>query len=158
MSTHVIDLVVDGSHETLTVDARTLLIHALRDHLDVTAPKIGCDTGVCGTCTVLLDGQAVKACTVLAVQADGRSITTAAGLADDGLHPIQSAIGEAHGLQCGYCTPGVVATAYDLITDDAIATTQDVREGLKGNLCRCTGYHNLVEGVLTAAHQRGEGE
>ncbi|MFP4590820.1 MAG: (2Fe-2S)-binding protein [Halobacteriales archaeon] len=153
MVTHDIHLTIDGRRASATVEARTLLLHALRETFDATAPKAGCDTGTCGACTVLLDGRAVKSCTQLAVQADGRTVTTAAGLAEAEHRPVQTALHDHHGLQCGYCTPGVVATAVDLIEHEAALDEAAVREGLKGNVCRCTGYHNLVAGVLEAADE-----
>lgn len=158
MSEHDITLTVDGTDSELTVRARTLLVHALRDELGCTAPKIGCESGTCGACTVHLDGDAVKSCTVLAVQADGSSVTTATGLGDDDLHPIQESFHAEHGLQCGYCTPGMVMTTADLLAEDTVPDEDAIREGLKGNVCRCTGYHNVVNAVDRAARSlSGEG-
>jgi len=151
MSEHEITLTVDGTEETLTVAARTLLVHALRDELDYTAPKVGCESGTCGACTVAVDGDAVKSCTRLAVQADGSEVTTVAGLADDDLHPIQEAFHEEHGLQCGYCTPGMVMTARELLAETPDPGREEIRAALKGTVCRCTGYHNVVDAVETAA-------
>ncbi len=161
MSEHELTLTVDGSEETPTVEARTLLVHALRD-LGYTAPKVGCESGKCGTCTVHLDGDAVKSCTVLAVQADGREVTTAAGIVgedpverEDDLAPVQRAFHEEHGLQCGYCTPGMVASAEDLLANDPNPSRTAIRASLKGNLCRCTGYQNVVDAIEAAA---GDGD
>ncbi len=151
MSTHEITLTVDGSERTATVEPRTLLVHVLREHLDNTAPKVGCESGKCGACTVQLDGEPVKSCLVLGVQADGTSILTAAGLADGDLHPIQEAFREEHGLQCGYCTPGLVMSTLDLLEKHQELSREEIRAELKGNICRCTGYQNVVEAVETAA-------
>ncbi len=130
-------------------------MHYIREVLGLTGTNIGCDTTSCGACTVLLDGESVKSCTVLAVQADGAEITTIEGLAGDGaMHPIQEAFREHHGLQCGYCTPGMVMAAVSLLEEHADLTEAEVREGLEGNLCRCTGYHNIVKAVLAAANAR----
>jgi carbon-monoxide dehydrogenase small subunit len=143
---------VNGATEAHDVEPRTLLVHYLRNALGLTGTNIGCDTSSCGACTVLLDGQSVKSCTVLAVQADGTAVTTIEGLADgDILHPVQEAFREHHGLQCGYCTPGMVMAAVSLIAENPDLDEAAVREGLEGNLCRCTGYHNIVEAVLAAA-------
>jgi carbon-monoxide dehydrogenase small subunit len=134
------------------VEDRTLLVFFLRETLELTGTKIGCDTTSCGACTVLLNGQSVKSCTVLAVQADGCDITTIEGLADgDQLHPMQEAFRENHGLQCGYCTPGMVLASISLLAELDEVTEEAVRNGLEGNLCRCTGYHNIVKSVLAAA-------
>lgn len=152
MTDHEITLTVDGSEETLTVESRTLLVHALRDELGYTGPNVGCETSKCGACTVRLDGDAVKSCTILAVQADGSEVTTAGGLADGtDLHPIQTAFHEEHGLQCGYCTPGMVMTATDLLEADPDPNREEIRTALKGNVCRCTGYQNIVDAIETAA-------
>lgn len=153
MSTHDISLTVNGTDEQLTVEARTLLVHALRDHLGYTGPKVGCERGKCGACTVRIDGEPVKSCTTLAVQADGCEVTTVEGIAEGNgsLHPVQTALHEAHGLQCGYCTPGMVMTIVDLLDREERVTRDSVRGALKGNVCRCTGYQNIVDGVLSAA-------
>jgi len=140
------------------VEARLLLVHYLRDRLGRTGTPIGCDTSNCGACTVLLDGKAVKSCAVLAVQADGSEVTTIQGLAGtdggaDGWHPVQTAFHQKHALQCGYCTPGMIMAAVDLLRDVPDPTEQEVREGLEGNLCRCTGYQNIVDAVLQAADE-----
>ncbi len=149
---------VNGRVYEHTVDPRLLLVHYLRDVLGLTGTKVGCDTSQCGACTVLMNGLAVKSCTVLAVQADGAKITTIEGLAKDGeLHPLQQAFWENHGLQCGYCTPGMILAAYDLLQENPNPTEEDVRHGLEGNLCRCTGYHNIVKAVLDAAQRMREG-
>jgi aerobic carbon-monoxide dehydrogenase small subunit len=141
-------LVVNGEPRSLEVDDRTLLVHALRDGLDLTGAHIGCDTSQCGACTVLLDGRAVKSCTVLARQAEDREITTIEGLAPDGdLHPLQKAFVEHHGLQCGFCTPGVILTAADLLSRDPAPSDDAIRHALRGNLCRCTGYQGIVESI-----------
>ena len=150
-----LDLTVNGRPATHEVEPRTLLVHHLRDVLGLKGTNVGCDTTSCGACTVLLDGESVKSCTVLAVQADGCQVTTIEGLADgERLHPVQEAFHRNHGLQCGFCTPGMVMAAVSLIEEQPDLTERDVREGLEGNLCRCTGYHNIVRAVLEAA---GEG-
>ncbi len=144
-----ISVSVNGATATHDVDPRLLLVFYLRDVLGLTGTKVGCDTTSCGACTVLLDGESVKSCTVLAVQADGGAITTIEGLAIDGrLHPVQQAFHDQHGLQCGYCTAGMVMAAVSLIDQERDLTEATVREGLEGNLCRCTGYHNIVRAVL----------
>ena len=143
-----ITLVVNGERRSLEVEGRTLLVHALRDGLGLTGAHIGCDTSQCGACTILLEGRAVKSCTVLAQQADGREITTIEGLARDGeMHPLQRAFVEHHGLQCGFCTPGVILTAADLLSRDSSPSENDIRHALRGNLCRCTGYQGIVESI-----------
>ena len=147
-----IGMIVNGSAQEHDVEDRTLLVHLLRDYLDLTATNIGCDTTSCGACTVLLDGESVKSCTVLAAQADGRAVTTIEGLADgETLHPMQAAFREHHGLQCGYCTPGMVMAAVSLAEEGGALTEDEVRKGLEGNLCRCTGYHNIVAAVLAGS-------
>lgn len=148
-----ISVSVNGQAATHDVDPRLLLVFYLRDVLGLTGTKVGCDTTSCGACTVLLDGESVKSCTVLALQADGGAITTIEGLAasDGRLHPVQQAFQAAHGLQCGYCTAGMVMAAVSLLDHDDDLTEAAVREGLEGNLCRCTGYHNIVRAVLAAA-------
>jgi carbon-monoxide dehydrogenase small subunit len=149
---HKIQVEVNGSSVEREVEPRLLLAHFLRDVLGLTGTNIGCETSLCGACTVLMDGQAVKSCTQLAVQADGVSITTIEGLATDGqLHPLQQAFWDEHGLQCGYCTPGMILAASHLLENNSDPTEAEVREALKGNLCRCTGYHNIVKAVRTAA-------
>jgi aerobic carbon-monoxide dehydrogenase small subunit len=158
-----ITLSVNGEERSSEVEPRRLLVHHLRDDLGLTGTNVGCDTSSCGACTVLLDGESVKSCTVLAVQADGREITTIEGLAataagaGDGaadgtaFHPMQRAFHEQHGLQCGFCTPGMVMAAVSLLQENPHPSEDEVREGLEGNLCRCTGYHNIVKAVLAAA-------
>jgi carbon-monoxide dehydrogenase small subunit len=145
-------ITVNGTERTLAVEPRTLLVHALRDGLGLTGAHVGCDTSQCGACTVLLDGRAVKSCTVLAVQAAGHAVTTIEGLAQDGeLHPLQVAFVENHGLQCGFCTPGVILTAFDLLERDPDPSEDAIRHALRGNLCRCTGYQSIVESIRAAA-------
>ena len=147
-----ISMNVDGMKVTDDVAPRTLLVQYLREGLGKTGTVIGCDTSNCGACTVSLNGQSVKSCSVLAVQADGAEVTTIEGLARDGqLHPVQEAFRECHGLQCGYCTPGMIMAAVDLLGDNPDPTEEEVREGIEGNLCRCTGYQNIVRAVQTAA-------
>ena len=142
------NLAVNGEPRVLEVEPRTLLVHALRDELGLTGTHIGCDTSQCGACTVLLDGRAVKSCTLLACQAEGAEVTTIEGLARDGeLHPVQRAFIEHHGLQCGFCTPGMILTAVDLLDRDPEPDEPTIRRSLRGNLCRCTGYHGIVEAV-----------
>ena len=147
-----ISMTVNGSSHADDVEPRTLLVHHLRDSVGLTGTNVGCDTSSCGACTVLVDGESVKSCTVLAVQVDGQSVTTIEGLATDaGMHPVQAAFQQHHGLQCGYCTPGMVLAAVSLLAEQPHPSEQDVREGIEGNLCRCTGYHNIVKAVLAAA-------
>jgi len=147
-----VTIAVNGIRREAEVEPRTLLVDFLRDGLGLTGAKIGCDTSQCGACTVHLDGLAVKSCTVLAVQADGGAVTTIEGLTTNGsLHPVQEAFREAHGLQCGFCTPGMVMTAAALVAGADELTDEAIRHGLEGNLCRCTGYHNIVRAVREAA-------
>ena len=148
-----IKVTVNGTVHDSDVEPRMLLVHYVREVLGLTGTNIGCDTSSCGACTIHLDGQSAKSCTVLAVQADGATITTIEGLAnpDGTLHPMQTAFRENHGLQCGYCTPGMVMAAVGLLDENPHPTEAQVREGLEGNLCRCTGYHNIVKAVLAAA-------
>jgi aerobic carbon-monoxide dehydrogenase small subunit len=146
---------VNGVEQSNEVEPRLLLVHYLRDVVGLTGTNVGCDTSSCGACTVHLNGEAVKSCTVLAVQADGQSVKTIEGLADgDQLHPMQQAFREQHGLQCGFCTPGMVMAAVSLLDENPNPTEAEVREGLEGNLCRCTGYHNIVKAVLAAAGEQ----
>ena len=149
-----VSITINGTSHTYDVEPRTLLVHYLREHAGLTGTNIGCDTSSCGACSIHLNGEAVKSCTILAAQADGDTITTIEGLADpDGtLHPMQQAFMENHGLQCGYCTPGMVMAATSLLDENPNPTEDDVRIGLEGNLCRCTGYHNIVKSVLAAAN------
>jgi carbon-monoxide dehydrogenase small subunit len=152
MSTVPVRLTVNGQSQAVEVEPRLLLVHLLRDTLGLTGTHVGCDTTNCGACTVHLDGEAVKSCTVLAVQADGAEVKTIEGMADGAkLHPLQEAFWNDHGLQCGYCTPGMIMAAADLLQRNPDPTEEDVRHGLEGNLCRCTGYHNIVRAVLDAA-------
>jgi aerobic carbon-monoxide dehydrogenase small subunit len=147
-----VSLAVNGVRHELDLEPRELLVYVLRDRLGLTGTNVGCDTSSCGACTVLLDGESVKSCTVLGVQADGMELTTIEGLAANGdLHPIQQAFHETHGLQCGYCTPGMVLATASLLADNPDPTEEQIRHALEGNLCRCTGYHNIVEAVKTAA-------
>ena len=147
-----IELVVDGARVADDVEPRTLLVHYLRETLGKTGTVVGCDTSNCGACTVHLDGRSVKSCNVLAVQADGCEVTTIEGMATDGeLHPVQAAFHECHALQCGYCTPGMIMQSADLLRDNPDPSEEEIRVGLEGNLCRCTGYHNIVRAVKTAA-------
>jgi len=152
MAEHDITLTVNGTEHDLTVESRTLLVHALRDELGYTGLNVGCETSLCGACTVHVDGEAVKACTELAARADGAEITTVSGLDDDGeFHPIQEGFQEEHGLQCGYCTPGMMMTATEFLAENPDPDGEEIREALEGNLCRCTGYQNIVRAVETAA-------
>jgi carbon-monoxide dehydrogenase small subunit len=148
-----VSMTVNGATVEAEVADRTLLVHFLRDVAGLTATNVGCDTTSCGACTVLLDGQSVKSCTMLAAQADGREVTTLEGLAagDGQMHPVQRAFQAEHGLQCGFCTPGMVMAAVSLLAENPQPTEEQVRTGLEGNLCRCTGYHNIVRAVLAAA-------
>jgi len=149
-----ITITVNGQQHQSEVEPRMLLVHYLRETLDLTGTHIGCDTSQCGACTVLLDGQSVKACTVLAVQADGSEVTTIEGLAPEGsLHPIQEGFWEKHGLQCGFCTPGMIMASYNLLKNNPNPTEAEIRKGLEGNICRCTGYQNIVRAVQSAAEQ-----
>jgi carbon-monoxide dehydrogenase small subunit len=155
-STINVRLNVNGTEHELDVEPRLLLVHALRDRLGLTGTHVGCDTSNCGACTVHVDGEAAKSCTILAVQADGAEITTIEGLGtEDNLHPMQEAFWNNHGLQCGYCTPGMIMSASALLARNPNPTEDEVRHGLEGNLCRCTGYHNIVKSVLDAASKSG---
>jgi aerobic carbon-monoxide dehydrogenase small subunit len=153
MSTAVrVNVSVNGREHDVEVEPRLLLVHLLRDTLGLTGTHVGCDTTNCGACTVHLNGEAVKSCTVLAVQADGAEVRTIEGMADgDTLHPLQEAFWNKHGLQCGFCTPGMIMAAADLLARNPHPTEEEVRRGLEGNLCRCTGYHNIVQAVLEVA-------
>ena len=149
-----IELTVNGSSHELEVEPRELLVYVLRERLGLTGTNIGCDTSSCGACTVLVEGESVKSCTMLAVQADSREITTIEGLATNGeLHAVQQAFHEQHALQCGFCTPGFVMATVSFLDENGDPTEQEIREGLEGNLCRCTGYHNIVRAVQSAAGQ-----
>ena len=148
-----VNVTVNGEKRSADIEPRLLLVHFLRDTLGLTGTNVGCDTSSCGACTVHLDGEAVKSCTVLAVQVDGQDVLTIEGLAPsaDQMHPMQEAFRENHGLQCGFCTPGMVMAATSLLKEIPNPTEQEVREGIEGNLCRCTGYHNIVQAILAAA-------
>ena len=152
MATHKIQMTVNGQSHEGEVDSRLLLVHFIRDTLRLTGTHIGCDTTHCGACTILLDGEPVKSCTVLAVQANGKELKTVEGLAENGnLHPVQEGFWEEHGLQCGYCTPGMMMTSYALLQRNPNPTELEIREAISGNLCRCTGYVNIVKSVQHAA-------
>jgi carbon-monoxide dehydrogenase small subunit len=147
-----VSMTVNGQAVTRDVEPRTLLVEFLRQHLDLTGTHVGCDTSQCGACVIHIDGQSVKSCTVLALQAEGSQVTTIEGLAKNGeLHPMQAAFREHHGLQCGFCTPGMIMSAVDLVQRNPNASEQEIREWLEGNLCRCTGYHNIVKAIQAAA-------
>jgi len=153
----ILSITVNGQHRTDDVESRTLLVHYLRDGCGLKATNIGCDTTSCGACTVLVDGESVKSCTVLAIQEQGSDVTTLEGLAGpDALHRVQAAFRAEHALQCGFCTPGMVLAAVGLLAENPHPTEREVREGLEGNLCRCTGYHNIVRAVLAAADTTGD--
>jgi carbon-monoxide dehydrogenase small subunit len=153
-----VSMTVNGKAVTAAVEPRTLLVHFIRESLSLTGTHVGCETSYCGACTVVVNGRSTKSCTMLAIQADGAEITTIEGLASDGdLHPIQEGFWERHGLQCGYCTPGMIMSAVGLLDENPNPTEDDIRHGLEGNLCRCTGYHNIVKAVeYAAAKMRGE--
>ncbi len=158
MTRTTVRLTVNGTEHALDVEPRKLLVHALREDLGLTGAHVGCDTSSCGACTVHIDGEAAKSCTVLAVQADGAEVTTVEGLGTlDSLHPVQEAFWEHHGLQCGYCTPGMIMAAADLLQRNPHPSEGDVRHALEGNLCRCTGYHNIVKAVMSAAETQRHG-
>ena len=147
-----VSMTVNGKSVSGEVEPRTLLVQFIRDQLGLTGTHVGCDTSQCGACVVHIDGESVKSCTMLAVQAEGSAVTTIEGLAKDGkLHPMQEAFREHHGLQCGFCTPGMVMSAIDLVRGRPDISEQEIREGLEGNLCRCTGYHNIVKAITAAA-------
>jgi carbon-monoxide dehydrogenase small subunit len=153
-----ISINVNGVDQAAEVEPRMLLVHYLRDALGLTGTHVGCETSICGACTVLLDGQAVKSCTVFAVQAYGSNVTTIEGLAANGnLHPVQEGFWECHGLQCGYCTPGMIMTSTQIVDRNPNASREEIRHGLEGNLCRCTGYQHIVEAVEYAAKKAGAG-
>jgi aerobic carbon-monoxide dehydrogenase small subunit len=156
-----VNVTVNGESREADVEPRLLLVHYLRDTLGLTGTHIGCDTSNCGACTVLLDGESAKSCTVLAVQADGSTVKTIEGMAEGAngaLHPLQEAFWEHHGLQCGYCTPGMIMAAADLLERNPNPSEEEVRHGLEGNLCRCTGYHNIVKAVMAAADSMRTGQ
>ena len=155
MSKHNIRVTINGTAHDVQVDSRLLLVHLLRDQLRLTGTHIGCDTSHCGACTIVVDGEPMKSCAMLAVQADGSSITTVEGLERDGkLHPVQEAFWQEHGLQCGYCTPGMMMTAYALLDKNANPSEPEIRHAISGNLCRCTGYVNIVKSIQSAAAAR----
>ena len=157
-STVNVALNVNGVEHELAVEPRLLLVHALRDQLGLTGTHVGCDTSNCGACTVHMNGEAVKSCTIFAVQADGAEVTTIEGLGtEDDLHPMQEAFWNNHGLQCGYCTPGMIMASTALLSENPDPTENEVRHALEGNLCRCTGYHNIIKAVLDAASMSGSG-
>ena len=150
-----ISITVNGRERTADIEPRTLLVHFLREHLNLTGTHVGCDTSQCGACTVLIDGRSAKSCTIFAVQAEGSEVQTIEGLAEDGqLHPVQEGFWEEHGLQCGYCTPGMIMSVVNLLNENPTPTEQDIREGLDGNLCRCTGYQHIVNAVQHASGTR----
>jgi aerobic carbon-monoxide dehydrogenase small subunit len=152
-----VELTVNGEARSDEIEPRLLLVHYLREICGLRAANIGCDTTSCGACTVLLNGESVKSCTVLTAQASGAEITTAEGLASNGeLHPVQAAFRAEHGLQCGFCTPGMVMASVSLLAENPNPTEQEIREGLEGNLCRCTGYHNIIRAVLAAAASQSQ--
>lgn len=153
-----VSLTVNGESVSADVEPRTLLVHFIRENLDLTGTHVGCETSYCGACTVLVDGRSVKSCTMLAVQANGADVTTIEGLADgDEMHPIQEGFWERHGLQCGYCTPGMIMSAAGLLAENPNPSEDEIRHGIEGNLCRCTGYHNIVKSIdYAAAKMRGE--
>jgi carbon-monoxide dehydrogenase small subunit len=158
MSTHTITVTVNGETYTREVESRLLLVHFIRETLSLTGTHIGCDTSSCGACTLTLDGHTVKSCTVFAVQADGREVETIEGVAKNGvLHPVQEGFWEKHGLQCGYCTPGMIMTARNLLRKNRKPTEDEIRHGISGNLCRCTGYNKIVEAIQYAAEKIEEG-
>jgi carbon-monoxide dehydrogenase small subunit len=154
MSTHTITVTVNGEPRSATVDSRLLLVHFIREHLSLTGTHIGCDTTSCGACTVVVNGRAIKSCTMFAVQADGQAVETIEGLAAGGeLHPLQAGFWEKHGLQCGFCTPGMIMAAKALLEKNPNPTEEEIRWGISGNLCRCTGYVKIVEAIQQAAEQ-----
>lgn len=153
-----INVTVNGRAYTRDVEPRTLLVHLLRDTLGLTGTHVGCDTSQCGACTVLMNGRGVKSCTVLAMQADGAELTTIEGIASNGtMHPLQEAFRQEHGLQCGFCTPGMIMSSIDLLSHNPHPSEHDIRHALEGNICRCTGYHNIVKAVQHAAHAMAGG-
>jgi carbon-monoxide dehydrogenase small subunit len=150
-----VSITVNGKRRTANVEPRMLLVHFLREHLILTGTHVGCDTSQCGACTVLVDGRTAKSCTLFAVQADGSEVTTIEGLAKDGqLHPLQVGFWEEHGLQCGFCTPGMILSAVGLLQDNPKPSEREIREGISGNFCRCTGYQHIVNAIQHAANSR----
>ena len=159
MARHEINVTINGVEQTAEVDSRLLLVHFIRDELRLTGTHIGCDTTHCGACTILMDGTPMKSCTVLAVQADGANIKTVEGLAENGqLHPLQEGFWEKHGLQCGYCTPGMIMSAKHLLEENPSPSEEEIRWGISGNLCRCTGYNKIVEAIQYAAEKMSQSE
>jgi carbon-monoxide dehydrogenase small subunit len=159
MSKHTVTITVNGTPYTYEVEARTLLVHFIREDLSMTGTHIGCDTTSCGACTVIMDGRTVKSCTVFAVTADGREVETIEGVAQNGnLHPLQEGFWEKHGLQCGYCTPGMIMCAKHLLSKNPNPSEEEIRWGISGNLCRCTGYNKIVEAIQYAAEKMEAGE
>ncbi len=159
MATHSVTITVNGAEHTAEVEPRLLLVHLIRDVLDLTGTHIGCDTTNCGACTVLLDGKSVKSCTVFAIQANGKAVTTIEGMAQNGtLHPLQEGFHVEHGLQCGFCTPGMIMRAAELLEKNPTPTEEEIRWGISGNLCRCTGYVNIVKAIQYAAEKMKEAE
>jgi carbon-monoxide dehydrogenase small subunit len=156
MSTHTITLTVNGEEKTAEVESRLLLVHLIRENLNLTGTHIGCDTTSCGACTIIMDGKAVKSCTVFAVQANGRSLQTIEGVANGDLHPLQEGFWERHGLQCGYCTPGMIMSAKVFLEQNPNPSDDDIRWAISGNLCRCTGYTKIVEAIQYAAEKMRE--
>ena len=153
-----VSIKVNGKMRKALIEPRTLLVHFLREQLNLTGTHVGCDTSQCGACTVLIDGRSAKSCTIFAVQADGSSLMTIEGLAPEGpLHPVQRGFWEEHGLQCGYCTPGMIMSAVNLLQDNATPSEQQIREGISGNFCRCTGYQHIVNAIQHAAKNSGKG-
>jgi carbon-monoxide dehydrogenase small subunit len=154
MSKHTITVTVNGQAQTADVESRLLLVHFIRENLSLTGTHIGCDTTSCGACTVMMDGRTVKSCTLFAVQANGKSVETIEGVASNGtLHPLQEGFWEKHGLQCGYCTPGMIMSAKHLLSNNPNPTEEEIRKGISGNLCRCTGYNKIVEAIQYAAEK-----
>ena len=155
----LVTIKVNGVEQKHEVEPRTLLVHFLRDHCKLTGTHVGCETSICGACTVLLDGQSAKSCTVLAVQADGSEVTTIEGLARDGqLHPVQEGFWQCHGLQCGYCTPGMILAGVQLLQRNPNPTREEIAHGLEGNLCRCTGYSHIIDAIEYAAGKQGKSQ
>lgn len=155
--THNVSMTVNGQQRTGTVEDRTLLVHYIREHLGLTGTHVGCDTSQCGACTVMLNGRSVKSCTILAVQAEGAEVMTIEGVATDGnLHPVQEGFWEEHGLQCGFCTPGMIISAMDLLNTNPRPTESEIRHAIDGNLCRCTGYQHIVKSIQWASNKMAE--
>lgn len=158
MSKHTVSITVNGQEYTAEIESRTLLVHFIREDLNLTGTHIGCDTTNCGACTVLMDGKSVKSCTIFAVTANGKSIETIEGVANGSLHPLQEGFWEKHGLQCGYCTPGMIMNAKYLLSKNPNPTEDEIRHGISGNLCRCTGYNKIVEAIQYAAEKMANAE